>query len=85
MLYETSGAGTITRSYTWGLGADDLVAITDHGPARRYYVVQDELRSVRALIERTGSSGTWRAAWRYTPYGEELLAEGGLEFPLRFR
>jgi len=86
VLFETTEAGTITRSYTWGIGADDLVAITNHQDGnKRYYVVQDLLRSVRGLVERTGSTGTWRVAWRYTPYGELLTTDGSVSFTVRFR
>jgi len=86
VLFETTEAGTITRSYTWGIGADDLVAITNHQDAnKRYYVVQDLLRSVRGLVERTATGGVWRAAWRYTPYGEMLTTDGSVNFPVRFR
>jgi RHS repeat-associated protein len=86
IVCETANAGTLQRSYTWGIGADDLVAITDHQDGnRRYYVVQDQIRSVRGLVERTGSTGTWRAAWRYTPYGESFTTDGGVNFTVRFR
>lgn len=86
MLYETTGTGTITRSYTWGIGDDDLIAITNHQDGnKRYYVVQDLLRSVRGLVERTGTNGTWRVAWRYTPYGESFTTDGSVNFTVRFR
>lgn len=59
MVYETDSAGAMRHSYTWGSGTDDLVAIHDYPSDQQYYVVQDRLRSVRALVD---TSGTWRAA-----------------------
>jgi len=57
VLFETDSAGAILRSYTWGIGDDDLVAITNHQDGnKRYYVVQDLLRSVRGLVERRRTS-----------------------------
>jgi len=85
VLYETTEAGAITRSYTWGIGDDDLIAIHDSTTSRHYYVVQDLLRSVRGLVERTGGTGAWRVAWRYTPYGESFTTDGSVNFPVRFR
>ena len=34
VIYETTGDGTRTYSYQWGLETDDLVAIHDHGSGR---------------------------------------------------
>jgi RHS repeat-associated protein len=82
VIYETTDGGTITRSYTWGLATDDLVAIHDHDASDHYYVVQDRLRSIRGLVDR---DGTWKATWRYRAYGEELSSSGSIGFPLRFR
>jgi len=73
VLYETTGGGTITYSYQWGLETDDLLAIHDHGSGAHYYVVQDRLRSVRGLVNRTGA---WVAAWRYRAYGVGLDSAG---------
>jgi RHS repeat-associated protein len=71
VVYETDGAGTIT----------------DHTDGdRRYYVVQDALRSVRGLVRREANGSlTWVAAYRYSAYGQVLSAEGEYPFPLRFR
>jgi RHS repeat-associated protein len=83
VLYETTGDGTLTYSYQWGLETDDLVAIHDHGSGAHYYVVQDRLRSVRGLVNRTG---TWVAAWRYRAYGVGLDSAGSASVGLkRFR
>jgi YD repeat-containing protein len=73
VLYETTGGGTITVSYQWGMATDDLVALHDHGTGGRYYVVQDKLRSVRGLVHR---DGTWVASWRYRAYGVVLDSAG---------
>lgn len=81
VVFETDGGGIITRSYTWGEGTDDLVAIHDHQGGGHYYVVQDRLRAVRALVT---SAGTWQAAWRYRIYGTTLSSAGAVPFPVRF-
>jgi len=82
VAYETNDAGTVTRSYTWGSDDDDLLAIHDHMGGGHYYVVQDKMRSVRALVD---AAGTWRASWRYTIYGDHLYESGQVPFSLRFR
>jgi RHS repeat-associated protein len=82
VVYETSGGGTLTRSYTWGTSTDDLVAIHDHEGGGHYYIVQDRLRSVRGLVDR---GGAWQVAWRYGIYGQVLSAEGSAPFAVRFR
>jgi RHS repeat-associated protein len=83
VLYETSPGGTITVSYQWGMGTDDLVAVHDHATGAHYYVVQDKLRSVRGLVHR---DGTWVASWRYRAYGVVLDSAGSAPAGLtRFR
>ncbi len=85
VVFETDNGGTITRSYTWGTGTDDLIAIHEHAAGTHLYVVQDRLRSVRGLVQRTTTRGVWVAAWRYHIYGDSLGGEGGVGFPVRFR
>jgi RHS repeat-associated protein len=85
IIYETGITPTLLRSYTWGSGTDDLVAIFDHQAGQRYYVVQDELRSYRGLVRRDAAGGTWLMAYRYSAYGEGLTGEGpGPGFTIRF-
>jgi len=83
VLYETTDGGTLTVSYQWGLGTDDLLALHDHGTGGHYYVVQDKLHSVRGLVNR---DGTWVASWRYRAYGVVLDSAGSAPAGLtRFR
>jgi YD repeat-containing protein len=69
---EADSGGTLTLGYTWGLGTDDLVAVHRYSDSGHWYVMQDQLRSVRDLTRRDGTWGrpsrsvtSWRAAlWR---------------------
>jgi RHS repeat-associated protein len=65
VAYETDSAGTIGLRYTWGPGADNLIAVRD-AAGNHYYVVHDPLGSVRGLVKR---DGTWTMSVRYNPYG----------------
>ena len=82
VAYETTEGGTLTRSYTWGTSTDDLVAIHDHEGGGHYYIVQDRLRSVRALLD---DAGAWQASWRYELFGATLYESGQVPFTVRFR
>jgi RHS repeat-associated protein len=83
LVYETSGAGTIKYSYQWGYSTDDLIAIHDHATGAHFYVVQDQLRSLRGLVNRNGA---WAASWRYRAYGAPLDSAGSaLNAYRRFR
>jgi RHS repeat-associated protein len=65
VIFETdSQATSIQRSYTWGVGTDDLVAVREGGS--NYYVTQDKLGSVRALSKR---DGTHAISLAYAPWG----------------
>jgi RHS repeat-associated protein len=66
VAFETDSAGTVGQQYTWGLGVDDLIAL--RASSTTYYVVQDQLKSVRGLF----AAGTWRASMTYDPYGEAV-------------
>jgi RHS repeat-associated protein len=84
VAYETDSAGTtVTLKYTWGPGADNLLAIDDG--TNHYYVVQDRLHSVRGLVKR---DGTWIRSLRYLSYGglEADTASGSApSWELRYR
>jgi RHS repeat-associated protein len=84
VVAETDSVGTsLSLAYTWGFGADDLVAIHRYSDSGHWYVVQDNLRSVRGLTTR---SGTWAASWRYRIYGAVLDSAGTPpSFTLRYR
>jgi len=79
---EADSGGTLTLGYTWGIGTDDLVAVHRYSDGGHWYVVQDQLRSVRGLTRR---DGTWVASWRYRIYGAVLDSLGAAPFALRYR
>ena len=79
---EADSGGTLKRAYTWGLGADNLVAIHDYVGGDNYYVGQDQLSSTRWVVR---SDGTWQMTLRYTSYGALIDSTGTLPFPLRYR
>lgn len=78
-----SAGGSLTLSYTWGLGTDDLVAIHKHSNSRHLYVLQDNLHSVRGLVVRAAAD-TVEATWRYRAYGELLDAAGSASVTMRY-
>ena len=79
---EADSGGTLKRAYTWGMGADNLVAIHDYVGGHDYYVGQDQLSSTRWVVR---SDGTWQMTLRYASYGVLLDSTGTLPFPLRYR
>ena len=79
---EADSGGTLKRAYTWGLGADNLVAIHDYVGGHDYYVGQDQLASTRWVVR---SDGTWQMTLRYASYGALIDSTGTLPFPLRYR
>jgi RHS repeat-associated protein len=84
VAYETDSAGTtVTLKYTWGPGADNLLAIDDG--TNHYYVVQDRLHSVRGLVKR---DGTWIRSLRYFSYGgleSDTTSGSAPSWELRYR
>ncbi len=83
VFYEVNNGSSVLREYTWGVGANDLVAVHNwQVSGQNYYVVQDRLRSVRGLVRK---DGTWAMSMRYKAYGEQSDSTGSVSFPLRFR
>ncbi len=72
VAFETDSAGSIGLRYTYGLATDDVLAIRD-AAGNHYYVVQDQLHSVRGLVKR---DGTWVRSLRYGPYGAVIDSAG---------
>ncbi len=68
---ETDAAGNIKWKYFWGPGTDNLIGLQD-STGTQYYVVQDQLGSVRGLVRR---DGTWIMHQRFTPYGTLLARD----------
>ncbi|MCF7855312.1 MAG: hypothetical protein K9N51_10985 [Candidatus Pacebacteria bacterium] len=68
---DTDATGALLRSYTWGSGIDNLLAITVHGATETntYYAITDHLGTVRALTDDTGAVAE---AYRYDAWGNVL-------------
>jgi len=54
---DTDASGNLLRSYTWGPGIDDLLAVTVYSQdaTNSYYAVKDRLGSVQALVDASGA------------------------------
>jgi RHS repeat-associated protein len=80
--FETDSTGVIGQQNIWGLDVDDLVGIRVGSTS--YYVVQDQIRSIRGL---TTASGTWKLSMSYGPYGEvaDSASSGLTGIELRYR
>jgi RHS repeat-associated protein len=54
---DLDASGNPLRSYTWGQGIDDLLAITVYTSeaTNSYYAVKDHLGSVQALVDASGA------------------------------
>jgi RHS repeat-associated protein len=54
---DLDASGNPIRSYTWGQGIDNLLAITVYadGATNSYYAVKDHLGSVQALVNASGA------------------------------
>ncbi len=81
VAYEATQTGRVTLRYTWGRASDDLLAIRD-SLGNHLYVVQDRLRSIRAVFTR---AGTWQLNLGYGTYGARNDSTGTLPFELRYR
>jgi len=69
---DTDASGNILRSYTWGLGIDNLLAITVYsaGATNSYYAVKDHLGSVHALVDE---SGAFAESYSYDAWGTVVI------------
>ena len=82
---DLSSDGTLLRSYTWGVGIDNLLAVTLYGgdSTNTLYAVTDPLGTVHALV---GTNGVPAVTYAYDSWGN-LLSVSGDESPaasLRF-
>ena len=57
VIADVTSGGALLRSYTWGPGIDNLLALTVHtgATARTYYAIKDHLGSVHALVDASGN------------------------------
>ena len=67
--------GTLLRSYTWGSGVDNLLAVTLYGggATNTLYAVTDPLGTVHALVDADGSVAV---SFSYDSWGNLLSADG---------
>ena len=80
---DTDASGNPLRSYTWGQGIDNLLAMTvytypSNSPqptASCYYAVKDHLGSVHALVDESGSVVE---SYSYSVWGEATILSSGL-------
>ncbi len=73
---DLDAAGNPLRSYTWGLGIDNLLAITVYaaGATNSYYAVKDRLGSVQALVD---VSGAVVESYTYDAWGVTVIKNSG--------
>ena len=69
---DVSSAGTPLRSYSWGPGIDNLLAVTVYsaGVTNTYYAVKDHLGSVQALVN---ASGAVAESYTYDAWGVTII------------
>ncbi len=74
---DTDSSGNLLRSYTWGPGVDNLLAMTVYtgSVVRTYYALTDHLGTVHAL---TDSSGNIVESYKYDAWGRVLSIEDNL-------
>ncbi len=72
---DVDATGTPLRTYTWGPGIDNLLAVTVFSSAstNTYYAIKDHLGTVHALID---ASGQLAAQFTYDAWGNVQLAVG---------
>lgn len=78
---DVDASGNPLRTYTWGQGIDDLLAVTVYAcqpnspqpAASSYYAVKDHLGSVHALVD---ASGQLAASYTYDAWGNVQSAVG---------
>jgi RHS repeat-associated protein len=68
--FETDSGGTIGLRFTWGMGADALIAVDKD--TTHFYVALDKLGSVRGLVKK---DGTWVLSERFGPYGVTIARD----------
>ncbi|MCF7855314.1 MAG: hypothetical protein K9N51_10995 [Candidatus Pacebacteria bacterium] len=78
---DTDATGAVLRSYTYGPGIDNLLAITVHGATETntYYALTDHLGTIHALADDTGAVAE---AYRYDAFGNVLGVFDGNGRPL---
>jgi RHS repeat-associated protein len=56
IIADVATNGAVLRTYVWGSGIDNLLALTTYGEGTNtYYAVKDHLNSVHALVDESGN------------------------------
>jgi len=73
-IADVNASGNIIASYTWGIGIDNLLAVTvyENGSTNVYYAIKDHLNSVHALIDDSGNV-VWSCS--YSAWGTPLNSQ----------
>jgi len=76
-IADFDATGNLIRSYIWGLGIDNLLAMTVYNPSatNTFYAVKDHLGSVQALVDSTGNVVE---SYRYDAYGNTTILSSDL-------
>ena len=76
LVAEMDGAGNVVRTYTYGPGVDDILAMTIHGSSgtTNYYYLKDLANTVLALAN---SSGLIVESYDYDAYGNVTIKNSG--------
>ena len=78
---DTDATGAVVRSYTWGPGIDNLLAVTSHdgGVATTYYALTDIQGTVHGFAD---ASGELFETYAYDAWGNVLAARDGNGLPI---
>ena len=78
---DTDATGTLLRSYTWGPGIDNLLAVTCHdgGVATTYYALTDIQGTVHGFAD---ASGELFETYAYDAWGNVLAVRDGNGLPI---
>jgi len=75
VVADTDNSGSLLRTYTYGLGIDNILAMTIHGSGgtTNYYYLKDLANTVLALAN---SSGSIVESYVYDAYGNVTIRNG---------
>ncbi|TAN35303.1 MAG: hypothetical protein EPN23_11340 [Verrucomicrobia bacterium] len=76
VVADVDASGTLLRSYAWGPGVDNLLAMTIHGgpgAPRTVYALKDQLGSIHALVD---AGGNIVEQYRFDAWGRTTVYDG---------
>ena len=81
---DTDASGNPMRLYTWGVGVDNLLALTaiDGATTNTYYAIKDHLNTVHALVD---ASGAIAASYTYDAWGNVQCSVTGAQCRFLFQ